>query len=119
MSSVHHSSSSSPRGAFHLLAVFQWYTFRLTEGFGEHCSTRGSWMRSGWFSCHLPYGSSFPLLGGLTPLHAVLGCAPAGFHVTFHTDCHFRFSVASRHVGFLIHDLNRITTEHFDVYFHL
>jgi hypothetical protein len=52
-------------------------------------------------------------------LHGVLGGATTGFHVTFLTDRHIWFSVASRHVGFLAHDLNRITTEHFDVYFHL
>jgi hypothetical protein len=52
-------------------------------------------------------------------LHAALGGTPASFHVTFIKDHHFRFSIASRHVGFAVRDLKRITTEHFDVYFHL
>jgi hypothetical protein len=87
-SPVHH-PSSSPRGAFHLLAVFRRHTFRLSE-------------------------ASVSLA-----LHSILGGAPAGFHVTCFRDHHFRFSVASRHVSFMIRDLNRVTTTHFDVYFHL
>jgi hypothetical protein len=85
---VHH-PSSSPRGAFHLLAVFQRYTFRLSE---ESVSLA---------------------------LHSVLGGTPVGFHVTCIQDRHFRFSVASRHVGFMIRDLSQVTTGQFDVYFHL
>lgn len=87
-SSVHH-PSSSPHGAFHLLAVFRRYTFRLTE------------------------------LSVSLALHAALGGSPAGFHVTYLQDRHFRFSVANKHVGFSICDLRRIITPHFDVYFHL
>jgi hypothetical protein len=87
-SPVHH-PSSSPRGAFHLLAVFRRFTFRLSE-------------------------DSVSLA-----LHSVLGGAPAGFHVACIRDWHFRFSVASRHVGFMIRDLSRVTTDQFDVYFHL
>jgi hypothetical protein len=87
-SPVHH-PSSSPRGAFHLQAVFKRHTFRLSE-------------------------ASVSLA-----LHSILGGAPAGFHVTCFRDHHFRFSVASRHAGFMVRDLNRVTTSHFDVYFHL
>jgi hypothetical protein len=87
-SPVHH-PSSSPRGAFHLLAVFRRHTFRLSE------------------------------VSVSLALHSILGGAPAGFHVTCFRDRHFRFSVASRHVGFMVRDLSRVTTTHFDVYFHL
>jgi hypothetical protein len=52
-------------------------------------------------------------------LHCCLGGTPAGFHVTYLQDRHFRFSVASKDVGFLVRALKRITTDHFDVYFHL
>jgi hypothetical protein len=88
MSSVHH-PSSSPSGAFHLLAVFHRFTFWLTD-------------------------ASVSLV-----LHACLGGAPTGFHVEFLKDRHYRFSVASRKVGFAVSDLKRIITPHFDVYFHL
>jgi hypothetical protein len=88
MSSVHH-PSSSPSGAFHLLAVFHRFTFWLTD-------------------------ASVSLA-----LHACLGGAPTGFHVEFLKDRHYRFSVASRKVGFAVSDLKRIITPHFDVYFHL
>jgi hypothetical protein len=44
---------------------------------------------------------------------------PLVFMLPIFRDRHFRFSVASRHVGFAIRDLNRIVTEQFDVYFHL
>jgi hypothetical protein len=87
-SSVHH-SSSSPRGAFFLLAVFHHYTFRLST-------------------------SSVSLA-----LHACVGGSPAGFHVNLVQDRHFCFTVASKVVGFAVTDLKRITTPHFDVYFHL
>ncbi|GJM96549.1 hypothetical protein PR202_ga13394 [Eleusine coracana subsp. coracana] len=83
-----HHPSSSISGAFHLVVVFRRYTFRLTESFVS------------------------------LALHAVLGGIPAGFHVLFLKDRHFRFLVASKHVGLFVRALNRITTEHFDMYFH-
>jgi hypothetical protein len=52
-------------------------------------------------------------------LHSVLGGSPRGFHIGSLKPCHFRFSVASKEVGPLITTMKRITTEHFDVYFHL
>jgi len=88
-SSSLHHPSSSPDGSFFLLVVFRRFLFRLTE-------------------------DSVAL-----PLHCCLGGAPAGFHVTYQSDRHFRFSVASKHVGLLIRSLRRITTAHFDAYFHL
>jgi hypothetical protein len=84
-----HHPSSSPHSTFHLLVFFRRFTFRLTE-------------------------SSMSLA-----LHVALGGTLTGFHVTFIKDCHFRFLVASRHVGFSVRDLNCITTDHFDVYLHL
>jgi hypothetical protein len=48
-----------------------------------------------------------------------LGGSPAGFHVSYLQDRHFRFSVASKHVGLLVCALKRIITNHFDVCFHL
>lgn len=87
-SSVHH-PSSSVHGAFHLLAVFRRYTFRLTE-------------------------SSVSLA-----LHGCLGGTPDGFHVTYLKDRHFCFLVANKHVGFSVCDLRRVIMEQFDVYFHL
>jgi hypothetical protein len=84
-----HFPSSSSKGGFHLLVVFRHYTFRLSE-------------------------SSVRLA-----LHVALRGLSAGFHMKFLTDQHFHFSVALRHVGFAVCDLNRITTEYFDVYFHL
>ena len=84
-----HHPSSSPAGSFSLLAVFRRYTFRLTE-------------------------DSVSLA-----LHACLGGAPAGFHVTYIQDRHFRFVVSCKQVGFKVCDLKRVITEHFDVYFHL
>jgi hypothetical protein len=86
--SVHH-SSSSPKGAFYLLAVFRRYTFRLSA-------------------------SSVSLA-----LHACLGGMPAGFHVNFVRDHHLHFAVASKAVGFAVSDLKHIITPHFHVYFHL
>lgn len=80
---------SSPSGSFSLLAIFRRYTFRLTV---ESVSLA---------------------------LHACLGGTPAGFHVSFIRDRHFRFSVSCKQVGFMVCDLKRIITEHFDVYFHL
>jgi hypothetical protein len=41
------------------------------------------------------------------------------FHLAFIKPCHFRFSIASKEVGFMITALRRITTKFFDVYFHL
>ncbi|OEL27685.1 hypothetical protein BAE44_0011297, partial [Dichanthelium oligosanthes] len=84
-----HHPSSSPQGLFFLLAVFCRYTFRLTE-------------------------DSVSLA-----LHYCLGGTPSGFHVSFVQDRHFKFSVSLKQVGLLVRNLNRITTEHFDVYFNL
>jgi hypothetical protein len=39
-------------------------------------------------------------------LHAALGGTPAGFHVTYLKDRHYRFLVASNHVGFAVRDLS-------------
>jgi hypothetical protein len=75
--SVHH-PSSSPHGAFHLLAVLSRFTFRLTE-------------------------TSVSLA-----LHAVLGGSSTSFHVTCIKDRHFLFSVASKLIGFTICELKRI-----------
>jgi len=52
-------------------------------------------------------------------IHCCLGGSPAGFHVTYLQDQHFHFSVASKHVGLLVRALKRITTDHFDIYFHM
>ncbi|KAJ1283789.1 hypothetical protein BS78_03G153700 [Paspalum vaginatum] len=84
-----HHPSSSTNGCFFLLVVFRRFTFRLTE---ESVSLA---------------------------LQSVLGGAAAGFHVHFESDQHFRFSVASKAVGFHICSLKRIIAKHFDVYFHL
>jgi hypothetical protein len=43
-------------------------------------------------------------------LHSVLGGTPVGFHVTYLKDHHYRFSVASKQVGFEVRDLKRIIT---------
>jgi len=48
-----------------------------------------------------------------------MGGYPAGFHVSYLQDRHFRFSLASEHIGLLVHALKRITTNHFDIYFHM
>ncbi|TVU33893.1 hypothetical protein EJB05_15707, partial [Eragrostis curvula] len=84
-----HHPSSSVVGSFFLLAIFRRFTFRLTE-------------------------DSVSIA-----LHSVLGGTPAGFHVKEASDRHFRFSVASKDVGLLVHSLKRVTTKHFDVYFFL
>jgi hypothetical protein len=84
-----HHPSSSPIGSFFLLAVFRRSSFRLTED---------------------SVGMA---------LHSVLGGSPSGYHIGCVRPCHFRFSVASREVGFLIAAKRRITTEFFDVYFYL
>jgi hypothetical protein len=41
------------------------------------------------------------------------------FHISYLKDRHFHFSVASKHVGLLVRALKRITTDHFDIYFHM
>ena len=84
-----HHPSSSPRGSFSLLAVFRRLTFRLTV---ETVSLA---------------------------LHACLGGSPAGFHVSYVQDRHFRFVVSCKQVGFMVCNLKRFITDHFDVYFHL
>ncbi|CAD6239261.1 unnamed protein product [Miscanthus lutarioriparius] len=88
-SSSVHHPSSSPDGSFFMLVVFRRYLFRLTE-------------------------ESVAMA-----LHCCLGGSPAGFHVSYLQDRHFRFSVASKHVGLLVRALKRITTDHFDIYFHM
>jgi hypothetical protein len=69
--SVHH-PSSSPKGAFFLLAVFRHYTLRLMPSSVSHA------------------------------LHACLGGAPSSFHVNPVKDRHFCFAVASKNVGFAL-----------------
>ena len=88
-SSSVHHPSSSSDGSFFMLVVFQRYLFRLTEE-----------------------------LVAMT-IHCCLGGSPTGFHVTYLQDQHFRFFVASKHVGLLVRALKRITTDHFDIYFHM
>ena len=88
-SSSVHHTSSSPDGSFFLLVVFRRFLFRLTED------------------------------SVAMALHCYLGGTPAGFHVSFQKERHFRFSVASKNVGLLVRALKRITTDHFDIYFHL
>lgn len=80
---------SSPKGSFSLLAFFRCYTFRLMV----ECVSLA--------------------------LHACLGGSPAGFHVPFIRDKHFRFSVSCKQVGSMVSDLKRIIAKHFDAYFHL
>jgi hypothetical protein len=107
-SPVHH-PSSSPRGAFHLLAIFRRYTFRLTESLVS-------------LALHSILGRyTFRLTESSVSLalHFILGGTPAGFHVTFIRDRHFHFSVSTKHVGFAVTELKRITSDQFDVYFHL
>ncbi|XP_066391622.1 uncharacterized protein [Miscanthus floridulus] len=84
-----HHPSPTPDGSFFLLAVFRRYLFHLTED------------------------------SVAMALHCCLGGSPAGFHVVFESDRHYRFSVSNKQVGFLIRSLKQITTEQFDVYFHL
>ena len=52
-------------------------------------------------------------------LHACLGGTPAGFHVSFVQDRHFKFVVSCKAVGFMICELKRVVTDQFDIYFHL
>jgi len=84
-----HFNSPSPSGSFFLLATFRWFLFRLTE---ESVA--------------------------LTLQSCLGGCADK-FHVKFLSTNHFRFSVASKHVGFLVYNLRRVISSSFDVYFHL
>lgn len=84
-----HHASSDVNGSFFLLATFRRYTFRLTEE-----------------------TVSFALA-------SCLGGSPAGFHVLFLSDHHFRFSVSCKSVGFHIYALRRFIGISFDVYFHL
>ncbi|TVU06152.1 hypothetical protein EJB05_49350, partial [Eragrostis curvula] len=84
-----HHPSSSPDGSFFLLATFRRFTFRLTE-------------------------DSVSLA-----LQSCLGGSAPGFHVKFLSDRHFRFSVASKSVGFHVYNLRRFIGKTFDVYFHL
>ena len=84
-----HHPSSTPCGSFSLLAVFRRFTFRLTV---ETVSLA---------------------------LHACLGGSPVGFHVSYVQDRHFRFVVSCKQVGFMVCNLKRFITDHFDVYFHL
>jgi hypothetical protein len=51
-------------------------------------------------------------------LHSVLG-VPLWVFMLLVFDTFGRFSVTSYHVGFLVRDLNRAATDHFNVYFHL
>jgi len=84
-----HHPSPSPVGSFLLLATFWRFLFRLTE-------------------------ESVALA-----LESCLGGHASDFHVQFLSNNHFRFSVFSKEVGFQIYKLRRITTQLFDVYFHL
>jgi hypothetical protein len=84
-----HFNSSSPSGSFFLLATFRRFLFRLTE-------------------------ESVALA-----LQSCLGGSADKFHVKFLSSNHFRFSVASKHVGFLVYKLRRVISSSFDVYFHL
>ena len=84
-----HHPSSSPSGSFLLLATFRRYTFCLTETSVSHA------------------------------LASCLGGWPAGFHVQFLSDRHFRFSVSCKKVGFHVYALRRFIGKSFDVYFHL
>jgi hypothetical protein len=52
-------------------------------------------------------------------LHSVLGGSPTGFHVVEESNRHFRFSVATKKVGFMVLALKRIISANFDVYFDL
>lgn len=84
-----HHVESSPAGSFLLLVMFRRYTFCLTE-------------ESVAFA-----------------LASCLGGAPAGFHVQYLSDRHFRFSVANKRVGFHVYNIRRFIADHFDAYFHL
>jgi hypothetical protein len=87
--SLVHHVEATPAGSFFLLVIFRRYTFRLTED-----------------------SVAFALA-------SCLGGAPAGFHVQFLSDHHFRFSLANKAVGFHVYGLRRFIANHFDAYFHL
>lgn len=84
-----HFPKSTPDGSFLMLAVFRRYTFRLDDNTVSHA------------------------------LSSVLGGPPSSFHVRRESERHFRFSVASKAVGYLVLDLRRAITQHFDVFFYL
>jgi hypothetical protein len=84
-----HRPSSSPSSSFLLLAVFHRSSFHLIE-------------------------DSMGMV-----LSSVLDSSLGGFHLACVKPCHFRFLVASKVVGFFLRALKRVTTRHFDVYFHL
>ena len=84
-----HHPSSLVDGSFFLLASFRCYTFRLTE------ESVGLALQS--------------CLGGSAP----------GFHVSYQSQNHFRFSVANKNVGMLVYKIRRFIGASFDVYFHL
>ena len=84
-----HHPLSSPDGSFLLLAVFHRFTVRLTED-------SVAWM-----------------------LQSCLGGSTASFHVQFQSDRHFRFSVSSKEVGFMVYNLKRFIGDCFYVYFFL
>jgi hypothetical protein len=83
------STPPRPLDRFFLLATFRRFLFRLTE-------------------------ESVALA-----LQSCLGGCADKFHVKFLSTNHFRFSVASKHVGFLVYNLRRVISSSFDVYFHL
>lgn len=80
-----HHPSSSVSGSFFLLATFRRYTFHLTED-----------------------SVSFALA-------SCLGGSPAGFHVQYLSDRHYRFSVSCKSVGFHVYALRRFIGSSFDV----
>jgi hypothetical protein len=84
-----HHGSSLSSGSFLLLAAFRRFTFRLSA---EAVSLA---------------------------LQSVLDDSQASFHVVEESNKHFRFSVASKKVGFMVLSLKRVITDSFDVYFHL
>lgn len=72
-----------------MLAVFRRYTFRLDEATVSQA------------------------------LFSVLGGSSTCFHVRRESERQFRFSVASKAVGYMVYNLRRVIARHFDVYFHL